>query len=113
MLKTMPSNTALLVSKAVRHPPLNAIMALRSLEDTYAVGIHITHTGASVRAYRGSGKVLFCTGNPTTAKGPVSRGPVEVADQRRYTVELLHWARENMPTAEVRQCLDRLTGMVH
>lgn len=114
MQKPIPSNIALAVNNTVApRDRLDVVPAFRSLEDKYAVAIKVSHTGSSVIGYRGTGKVLFSDGDYTKAQGGKARGAAEVGQMIHYTLSLLMWAKDAMPTPEVITLLDRFAGAKH
>jgi hypothetical protein len=111
MFHTQPTTPALIINNLIHgREPINALPAFRSIETAYRVDIKLTHTGIRVRSRVGMGQKVYEQGNVDKAVYGKAKGRAECDAQRAFVLNFLMWARENMPTDEVKSTVERLTG---
>ncbi|QND44234.1 hypothetical protein [Providencia phage vB_PreS-PatoteraRojo] len=109
-----PTLSALAVNAAVQPADMsNMVPVFQSIEKAYYVTIRLTHTGVQVRSRYGMGSIYFERGQWNDTKSGVATGQEECFAMRKYGLELLMWAREEMPTAEVVKFVKEVIGHEH
>lgn len=99
-----PSLTALAVNSIVEPVEMsNMVPVFKSIEKAYNVDIRLTHTGVQVRSRYGMGAIHFERGQWDHTKSGVAKGSDQCFAMRKFAIEMLWWARENMPTDAVRK----------
>lgn len=99
-----PSLTALAVNNAVVPASMSDMVPVfQSIEKVYNVDIKLTHTGVQVRSRRGMGNTYFERENWAHASSGRAIGQDQCFAMRKFAIEMLWWARENMPTDAVRK----------